>query len=254
MCLILFSLNVHPEYSLIMAGNRDEFYSRPAAPLKFWKDEPSVLGGRDLAGGGTWLGVTKSLKIAALTNCRDPSAFNPDAPSRGDLVKNFLCGKQEPQSYIRNVEKIGNRYNGFNLIAGERDRLWIYSNRGRATEEIPPGFYGISNHFLDTPWPKIKRSKDVLEGMFTKDEVDMEAIFAVLEDRTFPPAEDLPDTGAGPEWERMLSPIFVSSDIYGTRSSSALLIGKDGNMRFLERTFSLKGKGSFYKTTREFKL
>ncbi len=254
MCLILFSCNVHPVYSLILAGNRDEFYNRPTAPLGFWEDEPSVLGGRDLVGGGSWLGATKSLKFAAITNYRDPSILDPDAPSRGELVKNFLCGNQGAQAYIRHVEKIGGGYNGFNLIVGRKNSLWLYSNRGNGIKKIPPGFYGLSNHLLDTPWPKIKKSKAALEKMFTKDEFDSEAMFAVLEDKKFPPVRDLPGSGDGSEWERILSPIFVSSDIYGTRSSSALLLKKDGNLRFLERSFSIKKDGLVHKTTREFRL
>ena len=254
MCLILFSFNVHPEYSLILAGNRDEFYNRPTAPLGFWEDTPSILGGRDLLGGGSWLGVSRNLRIAAITNYRNPSGLNPDAPSRGNLVKNFLRGSKGPRAYAKELEKTGGLYNGFNLITGQKDCMWLYSNHGGGAKKILPGFYGISNHLMDTPWPKIKKSKTALKGMFTKDEFDAETLFAILEDKTFPPVEDLPDTGVGEEWERIFSPIFVSSDIYGTRSSSIVLIRKDGSLRFLERAFLYQKDGSFDIKTREFQL
>ena len=254
MCLIIFSCNVHPEYSLILAANRDEFYDRPTAPLGFWTDEPSVLGGRDLLGGGSWLGATRDLKIAAITNYRDPSSLNPDAPSRGELVQQFLCGKASPSAHMSHVEKNGGDYNGFNLLIGHKDKFWLHSNRGRGAKELAPGFYGLSNHLLDTPWPKVKKSKAALQGMFTSGEIDTDAIFQTLADGSFPPVAELPDTGVEPLWERILSPIFISSHGYGTRSSSIILVGKNGNLRFLEREFFVKKDGAFGQMTREFNL
>jgi len=254
MCIILFSCHIHPEYSLILAANRDEFYHRPTAPLGFWTDEPSVLGGRDLEGGGSWMGVTGDLKIAAVTNYRDPSRLNTCARSRGELVKRFLRGEKSPGAYMRHVEKTGGDYNGFNLLMGQKDRFWWHSNRGPAAKEIPPGFYGLSNHLLDTPWPKIKKSKAALEGMFTSGKIDAEAIFDALADRSFPPVQELPDTGVGLEWERMLSPVFIASPGYGTRSSSIVLMGKNGSLRFLEREFFVDKDGGLGQTTREFDL
>jgi len=151
MCLILFSFNLHPEYQYIVAGNRDEFYERPTQPLGFWKDEPLILAGRDLVGGGTWMGVTKTLKFAAITNYRDPAAIKKNAPSRGNLVRNFLAGKESPETYLEHVRKTGHKYNGFNLLIGKKNQLWFYSNRGERVQKISSGFYGLSNHFLDTP-------------------------------------------------------------------------------------------------------
>ncbi|VEN74911.1 conserved hypothetical protein [Candidatus Desulfarcum epimagneticum] len=258
MCLIVFSHHAHPKYRLALAANRDEFYERPAAPLGFWEDHPQILGGRDLTGGGSWMGVNKRLSFAAITNYRDPASINPDAPTRGNLVKDFLLDGQSPREYMARVEKIGPRHNGFNLIVGDRDEAWFYSNgaaaRGKGAQKIPPGFYGLSNRILDTPWPKVKKAKAALKPMLTRDEVKTEAVFQALGDRSLPPAEDLPETGVGPEWEKMLSPVFISSPGYGTRGSSILLIEKNETARFLERRFIPQKDGSPRETTREFRV
>ena len=132
MCLILFSFNQHPDYSLILAANRDEFFNRPAKPIDFWEDNPSVLAGKDLVGGGTWLGITRSLRYAAITNFRDPFDNKQDAPTRGNLVRDFLCGQVSPENYIKQIQATGHRYNGFNLLVGEKDQLWYYSNHASA--------------------------------------------------------------------------------------------------------------------------
>jgi uncharacterized protein with NRDE domain len=238
MCLVLFSFDLHPEYQYIVAGNRDEFYERPTQPLGFWKDEPLILAGRDLAGGGAWLGITKTLKFAAITNYRDSSAIKKNAPSRGNLVRNFLAGKVSPERYLEHVRKTGHKYNGFNLLIGEKNQLWYYSNRGKKVQKISSGFYGLSNHFLDTPWPKVKKSKSSLKTIFDKKRIDAEAVFEILSNQQYPPEDQLPDTGVGPFWERILSPVFIRSNLYGTRSSSILLVKKTGQVTFIERTFS----------------
>jgi len=252
MCLVLFSFNLHPEYQYIVAGNRDEFYKRPTKPLGFWQDEPLILAGRDLVGGGTWLGITKNLRFAAITNYRDPAALKENAPSRGNLVRNFLAGSESPETYLEHVRQTGHQYNGFNLLIGRKDRLWFYSNRSEGAQEISSGFYGLSNHFLDTPWPKVKKSKSSLKDIFIQQKIDTEAIFKILADRRYPPEDQLPDTGVGSAWERILSPIFICSNSYGTRSSSILLIKKTGQVTFLERTFSKITDENFHRKTRTF--
>lgn len=237
MCLIFFSYEMHPGYRLIVAANRDEFYERPTAPLDFWKDAPHILAGRDLRGNGTWMGVTRTGRFAAITNFRDPASVRADAPSRGLLITDFLNRDESPQSYLESVSRIGSRYNGFNLLAGDAASLFYYSNRGSGVQKVTPGIYGLSNHLLDTPWPKVKKGKDALTPLFSEKEIRTNAVFCVLEDRTQPPDAELPDTGVGLEWERMLSPLFVSGQIYGTRSSSVLLAERDGEICVTERTF-----------------
>ncbi|OQW96530.1 MAG: hypothetical protein BWK74_08350 [Desulfobacteraceae bacterium A6] len=253
MCLILLSYSNHPSYRLILAANRDEFYDRPTAPLGFWDEAPHVLAGKDLKSGGTWLGITKAGRICAITNFRDPAVQLIDAPSRGFLVENFLKGSESPQIYLQKVKEAGERYNGFNLLAGDESGIFCCSNRSEDIIRLSPGLYGLSNHLLDTPWPKVARGKMCLENILSSNEIDCESIFKLLSDRNMPPDSDLPDTGVGLEWERILSPLFINSDIYGTRSSSIVLIGKN-NITFMERTYIKDGSNSMKHETRKITL
>lgn len=238
MCLLLFSYASHPHYSLILAANRDEFYARPAARAAFWDEAPQVLAGKDLQGGGTWLGITRQGRFAALTNYRDPASLREDAPSRGGLVRDYLSGQEAPRAYLERIAARAGDYNGFNLIAGDRKGIWYYSNRG-GREEISPGLHGLSNHLLDTPWPKVEKGKAALARLTEKaGALTPEDIFAHLADETKPPDRMLPDTGVGLAWERTLSPVFITSPSYGTRSSTVILIGRDGQVTFAERTFN----------------
>jgi uncharacterized protein with NRDE domain len=238
MCLILFSYKAHPDYELILAANRDEFYNRPTASLDYWTDHPDVLAGRDLKGNGTWLGITRTGRIAAITNFREPAATMENAPSRGILIRNFLTGNSLPQRYLKEVSKIGHTYNGFNLIAGDATGLYYYSNRATRVQQLKPGFYGISNHLLDTAWPKIQRGKALLQRQLNgREKIDIEKIWEILADRSRPPDKALPDTGVGLQRERILSSLFISSPDYGTRSSSIILMEKSGQIAVMERTF-----------------
>ncbi|MDZ7697651.1 MAG: NRDE family protein [Deltaproteobacteria bacterium] len=151
------ALESHPTYKLILAANRDEFYERPTAPLAFWNDAPDVLGGRDLLSGGTWLGITRKGRIAAVTNFRDPASEKPHAPSRGDLVKDYLVGSDPPSTYLTRLDAVSDRYNGFNLLVGTIDHMFWYSNRDGRIVRLSPGVHGICNHLLNTPWPKVDR-------------------------------------------------------------------------------------------------
>ena len=253
MCLILLSYNNHPSYRLILAANRDEFYDRPTAPLGFWDEAPHVLAGRDLKSGGTWLGVTKTGRICAITNFRDPAVQLIDAPSRGLLVANYLKGNESPQIYLQKVKGDGERYNGFNLLAGNESGIFCCSNRTEDIIRLSPGLYGLSNNLLDTPWPKVAKGKRCLEKILSSNKIDCESIFELLSNRNMPPDSDLPDTGVGIEWERILSPLFIKSDTYGTRSSSIVLIGKE-NITFMERTYITDGLGSMRHETRQFSI
>jgi uncharacterized protein with NRDE domain len=237
MCLILFAYKVHPSYRLIIAANRDEFYERPSSPAGFWDDAPQVLAGRDLEGGGTWLGITRGGKFAAITNYRDPAAFRMGVPSRGRLVGNFLTGKESAAAYLAKIPSTAHEYNGFNLICGDNSDLFVYSNHGEK-QELTAGIHGLSNRFLDTPWPKVVRGKKFLAAAMTKKGSDLEAaLFKLLADRKAAPDNKLPSTGIGPEREKLLSPIFIESPGYGTRSSTILLIGKNRRARFVEKIF-----------------
>jgi uncharacterized protein with NRDE domain len=245
MCLILIAFISHPRYKLIMAGNRDEYYERPTAQAGFWNESPRLLGGRDLRSGGTWMGITRNGRIAVLTNYRDPSATKNHAPSRGKLVSDFLLGNDHPVAYLEQLNQRKQEYNGFNLIIGQHNDLYWYSNRGSEIRRLVPGIYGLSNALLDTPWPKVLRGKEAFKRLLSAREgPNPEGLFHILDDRSIPDDEDLPDTGVGPEWERILSPIFVKSPTYGTRVSTLLFVTLDNQINFMEKTFDPEGNHS----------
>jgi len=240
MCLIIFALDAHPRYKLVLAANRDEFYARPTAPADFWTDAPQILAGRDLAAGGTWLGITTSGRFAALTNYRDPSAPTGEK-SRGDLTKNFLTGGETAQEFLRKIERGKNDYSGFNLLVGDfktsADELFYFSNRAGKLKKLARGIYGLSNHRLDTAWHKVEQSKArFTEILQTNGEISPAELLAILADRRLAPDEKLPETGVGVDRERILSPAFIETTGYGTRSSTLLLIERDGRVQFTEKT------------------
>jgi len=251
MCLIFFSFQQHPTYKLIVAGNRDEFYNRRTAAADFWEDHPNVLGGRDLEGGGTWLGLTRAGKISMLTNYRDPNNIDPFAPSRGHLVSDYLFDDVKAEDYIRTVAQNGKQYNGFNLLLGSPDELWYYSNYKTGVDRIKPGFYGLSNHLLDTPWPKVVRGKEKFKPLLTRTRLEPDELFDTLYDVEPATDDKLPDTGLTVERERALSSMFIKSENYGSRCSTAVLADYAGNITFAERVYDLS---SFTYTTRTFRL
>ncbi len=250
MCLLLIAYDIHPRYQLVLAANRDEFYERPTAPLGFWEDNPQILAGRDLRRGGTWLGIAHDGRLAAITNYRDPKTTRKNVPSRGLLVKEFLFRKQDAESYIEHIKEVGKKYNGFSILLGDKNGIWFYSNRGNAIQRLSPGIHGVSNHLLNTPWPKVKKGKSALGAIVARqEEIDPEEILNVLSDKSYPPDGDLPETGIGLEKERMHSPLFVTSEDYGTRSSSVILMERSGKTIFLERRFLPEGFGRFREET-----
>lgn len=239
MCLILLAWDDHPQYKLVVAANRDEFYQRPTSRAEIWEDYPHILAGRDLQAGGTWMGITKNGRFAALTNYRDPFNHKNNAPSRGLLVQNYLQSSQDPQSYIDSLEDGGRAYNSFNLLLGDYEALFYFSNRDRVLRSIQPGIHGLSNSLLDVPWPKVSKGTDALSEVLHQPHFDAEDLFVILRDREYPTDEKLPDTGIGLEKERMLGPVFVASREYdyGTRVSTILLMDRHNKTQFWERTY-----------------
>jgi uncharacterized protein with NRDE domain len=242
MCLVLIALDSHPNYSLIVAANRDEFYDRPTAAAAFWADAPSVLAGRDLKAGGTWLGVDRRGRFAAVTNYRQGERERPAPRSRGVLVSDFLTTDIGAREHIERIRSDAGLYNGFNLIASDAGGLFYYSNREDPVRTLAPGVYGLSNHLLDTPWPKVTSTKTAFDTLVNGGAFDPTAeLFALLSDRNRPADHLLPSTGVGREWERLLSSAFIASDDYGTRSSTVVLVRRDGGIIFIERTFGPRG-------------
>jgi uncharacterized protein with NRDE domain len=241
MCLILFSYQNHPDYPLIIAANRDEFYSRPTLSANYWSDVPDILAGRDLEHGGAWLGVTKSGRFAALTNYRDPARNRAEALSRGRLAVGYLSGSLSATEYIETIRPNAGSYNGFNLLIGDAGSLWYYSNQTDEPLSVGPGIHGLSNHLLDTPWPKVERGKQLLRQALTGP-VDEMAMLALLSDAQRPGDSQLPDTGVGLAMERVLSSIFIATEGYGTRAMSVLVFRQDGQIRFVERSRTNSGQ------------
>jgi uncharacterized protein with NRDE domain len=241
MCLILFANGAHPRYRLVVAANRDEWFRRPSAQAAFWEDQPNVLAGRDLEQGGTWLGVTRSGRFSALTNFRDPASKRDRAPSRGALVTGFLTGTREPLDYAAMLTATADAYNGFNLLAGDGERLAYVSSRRTQPEQVAPGVHGLSNGLLDESWPKVRKGREGLARLLSRDLV-AEDLFGLLKNESLAPEEELPSTGVSREWERLLSAMHIVADGYGTRCATVVLIDTDGVADFRERTFDASGR------------
>ena len=236
MCLILLAWQAHPDYPLVVAANRDEFFARPSAPAGFWAETPEILAGRDLEAGGTWLGVSRKQRFAALTNYREGGRQHARAPSRGALVADFLTGESDPETCLETLARRGAEYNGFNLFVGDGHRLGYYSNRGAGPRWLASGIYGLSNHLLDTPWPKLSAAKTAFASALTQLPAAA-PFFELLADREIVPDTHLPETGVPLELERMLSAVFVNSPDYGTRASTLLTMHRTGLVTLIERSF-----------------
>lgn len=238
MCLINFHFHDHPTYKLIIAANRDEFYKRPTAPADFWTDHPDILAGRDLLQMGTWFGITKSGRFAALTNYRDPKLSETGEFSRGEIVRSFLADNSTPEEFLQRIKLSRKSYAGYNVLIGDGDELYHYNNILDETNKITPGTHGLSNATLNTPWPKVTKGKNMLSEYVSNTKiVDPNELFKIIADSERAEDKDLPNTGVGLEFERVLSSLFITSPDYGTRSSTILLIDKENRVTFIERTY-----------------
>ena len=264
MCLILFAWKSHPDYPLVVAANRDEFYERDTEGISWWPEHPHVLAGRDradvLGSPGTWLGFTKTGKFAALTNVRAPSEKNPDSRTRGELSLMYLAGNVSPTNFIQENVKRFQQYNGFNLLMAdmsdpENAQMHWVSNRMLMGQNIRPrkvfpqqplqaGVYGLSNAMLDTPWPKVNHRVAAFAQTLAMDNGQLknaDQYLKVLADTHYASDHELPNTGVSREWEKALSPAFIKTDTYGTRSSTVLRVRKDGQFEMVERRFDATG-------------
>lgn len=243
MCLILFGFRAHRRFPLVVAANRDEHHDRPAAPAGFWDDQPEIYGGRDLEKGGTWMGLHTGGRFAAITNFR-AGRPGPAAPrSRGELVSGFLAGDAGAAEYLRAASARDGEYNPYSLLAGDPDALYFHSNRAPGPQAVAPGIHGLSNHLLDTPWPKVVAGISAMTSALASDDPDSisSLLFAMLADREAAPDAQLPDTGIDRQRERELSPPFIAGDRYGTRTSTVLLVSSSGDVFFHEKRFGPGG-------------
>jgi uncharacterized protein with NRDE domain len=239
MCLIVFDWRPDavdgPLFTL--AANRDEFFRRTAEPISWWHDAPGVLAGRDLVGGGTWLGMARDGRFAALTNYRAPHEMRADAPTRGTLVSDWLSGAaphDTPLAYLRHVAQTGDIYNGFNLLVGDwtrRELAW-YCNRGDlAPALLAAGTHGISNAVLDTAWPKLVKKRAELGTLLARDAMPpLERLIDLMRDPRLARDDELPSTGIALERERALSAAFIETPEYGTRGTTALRVAAHGEV------------------------
>lgn len=247
MCLIAFSWNPDNHMPLLLLANRDEFYARPTAAAEWWAQPQGIWAGRDLQAGGTWLGVTRTGRFAALTNFRNGLGQRTGVASRGELVSEFLAGDTAASDYAMQVTRSGGNYNGFNLIVGEiypvggrTPAIWYCGNQpGAEARALPPGVYGLSNALLDTPWPKLLRLRDRLAGVADVGRDDLiDACLAFLSDPTPADEASLPSTGVPQEWERVLSSVFIVGPDYGTRAQTVVRADADGFIEAYERSFN----------------
>lgn len=240
MCILFAAVNQHPDYPLIIAANRDEFHRRPAAPSEFWESYPDLLAGQDLEAKGTWMGVTRNGRIAALTNIRDKEQ-RPDARTRGELVVNALT-QPDSAEFEQTLRDNRNQYNGFNLLYGHLTNLTVYNNAQNSFFSLSKGVHGLSNADIHTPWPKVTRGMNALtQYISTHQPISKDKLFAILRDDVKAEDQHLPETGIGYEWEKMLSSIFIMSPDYGTRTSTLLLIDSLKRCHWQERTYSPQG-------------
>ncbi len=233
-----------------MVANRDEFHGRAARGAQFWPEHPQVLAGLDLEAGGTWMGVTREGRFAAITNVRRLPAPHKGSVSRGKLVADFLSGNDACEAYLNPIHAQGTLYDGFNLLVGNTQECWYLSNHnGHGPQKLIPGLYGLSNDQLNTPWPKVKFSKDALTQWLAGNVHESQEpinkapapLYTLLNNPQSYPTEQLPDTGIGEQWEELLSPAFIISPSYGTRASTGLQI-RQNSIVYEEATFNASGQ------------
>lgn len=240
MCLILFSFRQHEQYPLVVIANRDEFYERPSREAHWWEDNRHIFAGRDLRARGTWLGVTRTGRFAAITNVREPARQVITSHSRGDITRDYLQSSDTPVDFLQGLQARATQYAGFNLLVGDQQGLWFYSNRQPGIHELSPGTYGICNGHFDEPWPKLEDGKKAFTRQM-QDSFNHQQLLAVLLNTHTYADHQLPDTGVPVEWERLLSSRFIQSEDYGTRAATVLTFDDRGCVDFREQNFTRHG-------------
>ncbi len=251
MCTIFYAYNSQPDYYLVVAANRDEFLDRQTASANFWPSQPNLLAGQDLKHKGTWLGLTTGGRFCSITNYREPGTEISGAESRGLLALDYLSGTMPPMQYVNDLCHSSKVYNGYNLIAGDSSALWYFSNRLTKPRQLTPGLYGLSNHLLDTPWPKVllghgfvKQALRSFNGPADEDRLILN-LFEIMQNEEKPPDDQLPRTGLSIDKERQLSSVFIRTENYGTRATTVILWHKSGRVRFIERNHQTNYEQAF---------
>ena len=243
MCLVVVAWKAHPDYKLIVAANRDEFHDRPSQNAHWWPDLPSVLGGRDLQAGGTWLAISKSGRFATVTNYREHQPARSGARSRGEIVTNFVTGESDAGSYVSSFA--GENYAGVSVLVADtgndNDSIGYTSNRSDEAVTLEAGVYGLSNASLDTPWTKLIRTKEALTALIESNNVNTTELLRLLADRTPAASSEVDNTELPFKLARALTAPFIVADTYGTRCSTVLIISNDGKTEFCERRFDPQG-------------
>jgi len=242
MCLLIFAHRTAPRYPLVVAANRDEFHARATAPSGFWRDNPAVLAGRDLEQGGTWMGVTRTGRFAAVTNYRDPAGPVAAPRSRGELPLQYLAGDTGPGAYLEALAGRAGEYAGFNLLVGDREELWYFSNSAATgATPLPPGVYGLSNAALDTPWPKVILGKARLRSLLETGDISHPSLATVVADKEKANPHSLSELGLNGAMDPQLSAQFIVTEVYGTRSSTTLWTDDRERVHWRERSFDNHG-------------
>ena len=240
MCLVLIAIGVVPRTPLLLLGNRDEFHGRASAPAQAWREDARVAGGRDLVASGSWLAARSNGRFAVVTNVR--SGVPATAPkSRGALVRDFALGNETPDIYLRGVRDDIDEFGAFNLVAGDADEVRLLSSAGGDARALGAGIHVVSNGAPGVHWPKTRRLLARFEAWLAAGGGDDSAALDLLRDETQPADVDLPDTGVGLDLERVLAPVFIRGEHYGTRASTLLAIADDGGVMLRERRFGPNG-------------
>ncbi len=252
MCVILLAINANPHYPFVLAANRDEYYNRATAPAQFWQADKHIIAGRDLVAGGTWLGIRADGKFAAVTNHYTPAPNNPQLRSRGELVCTYLQSRHTALAFSRILEKVGGRYNGFGMVFGHFSQIRYQTNMGDYQADIRRGIHGLSNHFLNSPWPRVEKGKRRLrEQVVGRKHLDLDPLFAILQDQDAPAHRDRQSEQRAPQPpDPSQNPIFIRAQDFGTRSSTVITVHQSGQICFEERQFS--PEKNRYKAGRQF--
>jgi len=241
-CLITLVWQTHPRFPLILVANRDEFFDRPTEAAHWWPAPAHWLAGRDLEAGGTWLGLTRAGRFAALTNYRDPALNREGRRSRGELVVDALAAPTT-EAWLDTLAQSAAQFNPFNLLVGGPEALFVFESTTGRARPVSPGVHGLSNHLFDSPWPKLEHARTLMSNALHEVET-ADALLGLLRDARPAPDAQLPHTGVPLAWERMLSSCFIRAPGYGTRSTSVILIAADGQCQFAEQTWNEDGEAA----------